>query len=57
MHSTLLTTPGLLVDAELAYRREQLSTDLSAGRRTRSWFRGLRRSTPAAAGGDLTLAA
>ena len=50
-----LSTPGLLVDAELAYRREQLSADLSLDRRGRSWLsRVLRRADPAR---DLTLAA
>jgi len=36
-------TPGLLLDGEVAYRREQVARDLSGPRRVRRWW-GTRRS-------------
>jgi hypothetical protein len=52
----LALTPGLLVDAELAYRREQLAGDLAGARRLTRWWAAARRRR-AAAHDDLTLAA
>lgn len=46
MHSFTIT-PGLLVDAEVAYRREQAAVDLTGARRVRGWW-GTRRRRAAA---------
>ena len=48
-------TPGLMIDAEVSYRREQLAVDLSGARRVRGWF-GTRRRRGASCD-ELTLAA
>lgn len=53
MHSFI--TPGLLADAEVAYRREQAAADLTGARRVRGWW-GTRRRR-AASGTELALAA
>lgn len=54
MHSFAIA-PGLLVDAEVAYRREQAAGDLTVARRVRGWWGSRRRR--AASTADLTLAA
>lgn len=53
MHSFAIT-PGLLVDAEVAYRREQAATDVTVARRVRGWWGGRRRAASTA---ELVLAA
>lgn len=53
IHTTL--TPGLL-DAELAYRRERLTADVSSSRRLVTWVGRLRRRS-AAGPDELVLAA
>ncbi|WP_380167956.1 hypothetical protein [Jannaschia sp. R86511] len=49
-------TPGLLADAEVSYRHEQVARDLSGGPRARRWW-DLRPRRARAGGDDLTLAA
>ncbi len=49
-------TPGLLLDAEVAYRREQLGRELSGARRVRRWW-GDRRRSASQLNHDLVLAA
>ncbi len=49
-------TPGLLVDAEVAYRHELLARDLAGPRRPRRWC-GSRRRSASQTEHDLVLAA
>lgn len=49
-------TPGLLLDAEVSYRHEQVARDLAGPRRLRRWW-GARRSSAAQTDHDLVLAA
>lgn len=55
MHNFAIT-PGLLMDGEVAYRREQLAADLSGARRGLGWWR-TRRRRPATTVAELALAA
>lgn len=48
-------TTGLIVDAEVSYRREQLAGDLAGARRVRGWWGARRRH--AAPHDELALAA
>jgi hypothetical protein len=48
-------TPGLLVDAEVAYRQERVRADLAGGGRLLRWWQARRRR--AAATDELALAA
>ncbi|MGJ7440401.1 hypothetical protein [Aquipuribacter sp. MA13-6] len=49
-------TPGLLLDAEVAYRHEVLARDLAGPRPSRRWW-GTRRRSTSQAEHDLVLAA
>jgi hypothetical protein len=51
----LALTPGLLADAEIAYRRERLAADFGRSGRLSDWWRARRRRRSTA--DDLDLAA
>jgi len=52
----LTLTPGLLGDAELTYRREQVAADMASARRVVAWVGRLRRRSTRTTG-ELVLAA